>query len=173
MKYEMVSIAIASRSQVRSHSQSSHQGTRAPGHHSQSPVARPQPQAQQSTRSREGKREAKHRGKCSAKGTEEASDAVVTKGTKAKMASAGMVMCQYQGSVIQGFRSSQTKEFSPSFSSFFFSCNIPAHNANAAVCFRKMVQAIKMAPATYAPPNNAAIDDELLGVVCLGPRPGG
>jgi hypothetical protein len=89
------------------------------------------------------------------------SDAVVTKGTKAKMASAGMAMCQYQGSVIQGFRSSQTKEISHTTASFFYSCNIPANNANAAV-FREMMQAIKMAPATCAPPNNAAIDGELL-----------
>jgi hypothetical protein len=70
-------------------------------------------------------------------------------GTKAKMASAGMAM--YQGSVIEGFRSGQTKEISLTTASFFHSCNIPAHNANAPV-FREMVQAIKMAPASYVPP---------------------
>jgi hypothetical protein len=59
-------------------------------------------------------------------------DVVVTKGTKAKMASAGMAM--YQGSAIRGFRSGQTKqEISPIITSFFYSCNIPAHNVNAAV----------------------------------------
>jgi hypothetical protein len=58
-------------------------------------------------------------------------DAVVTTGTKAKMASAGMAM--YQGSAIQGFRSGQTKEISLTTAPFFHSCNIPAHNANAPV----------------------------------------
>jgi hypothetical protein len=76
-------------------------------------------------------------------------DAVATMGTKVKMASAGMAM--YQGSVIQGFRSGQTNEINLTIASFFHSCNIPAHNANAPV-FREMVQAIKMAPATYYPP---------------------
>jgi hypothetical protein len=87
------------------------------------------------------------------------SDAVVATGTKAKMASAGVAM--YQASVIQGLRSGQTKEISLTIASPFYSCNIPAHNANAPV-FREMVQAIKMAPASYAPPNKAAIDGELL-----------
>jgi hypothetical protein len=80
-------------------------------------------------------------------------------GTKVKMASAGMAI--YQGSAIQGFRSGQTNEISLTTASFFHSCNIPAHNANAPV-FREMVQAIKMAPASYAPPNNAALDGVLL-----------
>jgi hypothetical protein len=84
-----------------------------------------------------------------AKALKTQSDAVVTMGTKAKMASAGMAM--YQGSVIQGFRSGQTNEISLTTALFFYSCNIPAHNANAPV-FREMVQAIKMAPASYAPP---------------------
>jgi hypothetical protein len=70
-------------------------------------------------------------------------------GTKANMASAGMAM--YQGSAIQGFRSGQSKEISLTTASFFYSCNISAHNANAPV-FREMAQAIKMAPASYAPP---------------------
>jgi hypothetical protein len=62
--------------------------------------------------SREGKREANNRGKGSAKGTlKKQSDAIATKGTKAKMASAGMAM--YQGSTIQGFRSGQTKKDQP------------------------------------------------------------
>ena len=65
------------------------------------------------------------------------------------MASADMAM--YQGSVIQGFRSGQTKEISLATASFFYSCNIPARNANAAV-FREVVQAIKVAPASYGPP---------------------
>ena len=65
------------------------------------------------------------------------------------MASAGQAM--YQASVIQGFRSGQAKEISLAIASFFHSCNIPAHNANAPV-FREMVQAIKMAPASYPPP---------------------
>jgi hypothetical protein len=72
-----------------------------------------------------------------------------TKSTKAKTASAGMAM--YQGPVIQGFRSGQANEISRTTASFFYSCNIPARNANAAV-FREVVQAIKVAPASYAPP---------------------
>jgi hypothetical protein len=74
------------------------------------------------------------------------------------MASAGMAM--YQGSAIQGCRSRQTNEISLTIASFFYSCNIPAHNANAPV-FREMVQAIKMVPASHAPPpppNNAEVD---------------
>jgi hypothetical protein len=51
------------------------------------------------------------------------SDGVATMGTKAKMASA----------VIQGLRSGQTKEISPTTASFFYSYNIPAHNAGAPV----------------------------------------
>jgi hypothetical protein len=96
-------------------------------------------------------------GKAAPKVLKTQSDAVVTMGTKAKMA-------MYQGSLIQGFRSGQTNEISLTIASFFHSCNIPAHNANAPV-FREMVQAIKMAPASYPPPpspNNAASDDELL-----------
>jgi hypothetical protein len=55
---------------------------------------------------------------------------------------------------------------SPTTASFFYSCNIPAHNANAPA-FREMAQAIKMAPASHAPPpNNAASDDELLERLC-------
>jgi hypothetical protein len=70
-------------------------------------------------------------------------------GTKAKMSSAGMAM--YEGSVIQGFRSGQTKETSLTIASSFHSCSTPAHNANAPV-FREMIQAIKVAPASYALP---------------------
>jgi hypothetical protein len=88
-------------------------------------------------------------GKAAPKVLKKQSGAVVTKGTKAKMASTGMAMYQHQGSVIQGFRSGQTKEISLTIASFFYSSNVPAHNANAAV-FREMAQAIKMAPATYA-----------------------
>jgi hypothetical protein len=113
-------------------------------------------------------------GKAAPKALKKQSDAIATKGTKTKMTSAGMAMYAYQGSAIQGFmfRSGQTKEISPTTASFFHSCNIPAHNANAAV-FREMVHAIKMAPAAPTPPpNNAAIDGELLerpyGVVQLG-----
>ena len=98
-------------------------------------------------------------GKRASKALKKQSDAVVAIGTKAKMSSAGAAM--YQASVIQGFRSGQTKEISLAITSSFHSCNIPAHNANAPV-FREMVQAIKMAPASYVPPNNAAIDGELL-----------
>jgi hypothetical protein len=47
-------------------------------------------------------------GKAAPKVLKKQSDAIVTKGTKAKMASAGMAMCQYQGVAIQGFRSGQT-----------------------------------------------------------------
>ena len=83
-------------------------------------------------------------GKAAPKVLKTQSDAVVTMGTKAKMA-------MYQGSLIQGFRSGQTKEISLTIASFFHSCNIPAHTANAPV-FREMVQAIKMAPASYVPP---------------------
>ena len=83
-------------------------------------------------------------GKAAPKVLKTQSDAVVTMGTKAKMA-------MYQGSLIQGFRSGQTNEISLTIASFFHSCNIPAHNANAPV-FREMVQAIKMAPASYPPP---------------------
>jgi hypothetical protein len=43
-------------------------------------------------------------GKAAPKVLKKQSDAIATKGTKAKMASAGMAM--YQGSAIQGFRSS-------------------------------------------------------------------
>jgi hypothetical protein len=88
-------------------------------------------------------------GKAAPKVLKTQSDAVVTMGTKAKLASAGMAM--YQGLAIQGFRSGQTNEISPTTAPFFHSCNIPAHNANAPV-FREVVQAIKMAPASYAPP---------------------
>jgi hypothetical protein len=70
-------------------------------------------------------------GKCASKALKKQSDADVTMGTKAKMASAGAVM--YQASVIQGLRSGQSKEISPTIASFFYSCNIPAHNANAPV----------------------------------------
>jgi hypothetical protein len=84
-------------------------------------------------------------GKTAPKALKTQSDAVATTGTKVKMASEGMAM--YQGSVIQGFRSGQTNEISLTTASFFHSCNIPAHNANAPV-FREMVQAIKMAPAS-------------------------
>jgi hypothetical protein len=70
-------------------------------------------------------------GKAAPKVLKKQSDAIVTntitKGTKAKMASAGMAM--YQGSAIQGFHSGQTKEISLTIASFFYSCNIPAHNA--------------------------------------------
>ena len=86
-------------------------------------------------------------GKAAPKVQKTQSDAVVTMGTKAKMA-------MYQGSLIQGFRSGQTNEISLTIASFFHSCNIPAHNANAPV-FREMVQAIKMAPASYPPPPRA------------------
>jgi hypothetical protein len=88
-------------------------------------------------------------GKCASKALKKQSDAVVATGTKAKMASAGVAM--YQVSVIQGLRSGQTKEISLTIASPFYSCNIPAQYANAPV-FREMVQAIKMAPASYAPP---------------------
>jgi hypothetical protein len=64
-------------------------------------------------------------------------------GTKAKKASAGMAM-YHQGSAIQGLRSGQANEISLTTASFFHSCNIPV--------FREVVQAIKMAPASYAPP---------------------
>jgi hypothetical protein len=47
-------------------------------------------------------------GKAASKVLKTQSDAVVTMGTKAKMASVGMAM--YQGSAIQGFRSGQTNE---------------------------------------------------------------
>jgi hypothetical protein len=77
------------------------------------------------------------------------SDAVVAMGTKVKMASAGMAM--YEGSAIQGFHSGQANEISLTIASFFHSCSVPAHNANAPV-FREMVQAIKMAPASPPPP---------------------
>jgi hypothetical protein len=93
-------------------------------------------------------------GKAAPKVLKTQSDAVVTMGTKAKMA-------MYQGPLIQGFRSGQTNEISLTTASFFHFCNIPAHNAGAPV-FREVVQAIKMAPASYPPPNNAASDDELL-----------
>jgi hypothetical protein len=100
-------------------------------------------------------------GKAAPKVLKKQSDAVATMGTKAKMASAGMAMYQYQGSAFQGFRSGQTKESSLTTASFFHSCNISAHNANTPV-FREMVQAIKMALASYAPaPNNAASDGEI------------
>jgi hypothetical protein len=56
-------------------------------------------------------------GKAAPKVLKKQSDAVVTKGTKAKMASAGMAMYQYQGSAIQGSRSGQTKEISPTIAS--------------------------------------------------------
>ena len=64
-------------------------------------------------------------GKAAPKVLKTQSDAVVTMGTKAKMAYAGAVM--YQASVIQGFRSGQTKEISltsaPSILSFLqYSC---------------------------------------------------
>jgi hypothetical protein len=88
-------------------------------------------------------------GKAAPKVLKKQSDAVVTKDTKAKMASVGMAMYAIQESAIQGFRSGQTKEIGLTIASFFRSCNIPAHNANAAV-FREVVQAIKMAPASYA-----------------------
>jgi hypothetical protein len=90
-------------------------------------------------------------GKAAPKALKTQSDAVATMAmvTKAKMASAGMAMCQ--GSAIQGFRSGQANEISLTTASFFYSCNIPAYNANAPV-FREMVQAIKMTPASYAPP---------------------
>jgi hypothetical protein len=59
-------------------------------------------------------------------------------------------------------RSGQTNEISLAIASFFRSCSTPAHNANAPV-FRGVVQAIKIAPASHAPPpNNAASDGELL-----------
>jgi hypothetical protein len=106
----------------------------------------------ESTRSREGKCEASHRGKGSAKGTrvlETQGDAVATMGTKVKMASAGMAM--YQGSVIQGFRSGQTNEINLTIASFFHSCNIPAHNANAPV-FREMAQAVHQDGTRKLPP---------------------
>jgi hypothetical protein len=99
-------------------------------------------------------------GKAASKILKKQSDAVATMGTKAKLVSAGVAM--YQAPVIQGFRSGQTREISPTTASFFHSCNIPAHNANAAPVFREVVQAIKMEPASYAPPNNAAVDGELL-----------
>ena len=98
-------------------------------------------------------------GKRASKALKKQSDAVVAIGTKEKMEHAGRAM--FQESVVKGFRSGQTKEISLTIASFFHSCNIPAHTANAPV-FREMVQAIKMAPASYVPPNNAAIDGELL-----------
>jgi hypothetical protein len=71
-------------------------------------------------------------GKAAPKVLKTQGDAVFTTGTpKAKMASAGMAM--YQGSVVQGFRSGQTNEISLTTASFFYSWNIPAHNANAPV----------------------------------------
>jgi hypothetical protein len=130
-----------------------------------------------STRSREGKREANHRGKGSAapKVLKKQSDAVATKGTKAKakMASAGMAMCCCQGSAIQGFRSGQTKEISLTTASSFYSCNIPAHTMGMLLSSgRWYSQSLKVAPASYAPFNNAAIGGELLerpyGVVQFG-----
>ena len=51
-------------------------------------------------------------GKAAPKALMKQSDAVATKGTKAKIAPAGMAMCQ--GSAIQGFRSGQTKEIAAS-----------------------------------------------------------
>jgi hypothetical protein len=63
-------------------------------------------------------------GKAASKALKTQSDAVVTMGTKVKMASAGMAM--YQGSIIQGFRSGQTNEISLTIASFFHSCHIPA-----------------------------------------------
>jgi hypothetical protein len=59
-------------------------------------------------------------------------DAVATMGTKAKMASAGMAM--YQGSAIQGFRSGQTKEISPTTASLFHSFSIPANSQCECSC---------------------------------------
>jgi hypothetical protein len=47
-------------------------------------------------------------GKAASKVLKKQSNAVVTMGTKAKMASAGVAM--YQASVIRGFRSGQAKE---------------------------------------------------------------
>jgi hypothetical protein len=109
----------------------------------------------ESTRSRQDKREANHRGKGSVKKVlKKQSDAIATKGTKAKMAPAGMAMYQCTSRDRGNSRLSlrpQTKEISLIAASFFHSCNIPAHNSNAAI-YREMVRAIKMAPASYAPP---------------------
>jgi hypothetical protein len=99
-------------------------------------------------------------GKAAPKVPKKQGDTIATKGTKAKIAPAGMAM--YQGSAIQGLRSGQTKEISLTTALFFYSCNIPTRNANAAVFRWRWCRHIKMAPASYAPPNSAAIDGELL-----------
>jgi hypothetical protein len=62
-------------------------------------------------------------------------------------------MAMYQGSVIQGFRSGQTKEISLATASFFYSCNIPAHNPQLLLSSgspREMAQAIKMAARYFS-----------------------
>jgi hypothetical protein len=88
------------------------------------------------------------------------STAIVTKGVKAKLAAAGNVM--YQGSVIKGFRSGQTKEISLAIAKLFHGHNIPVSVASSKV-FREMVLAIKVA----VPPNRAAIDGELFIMLTL------
>jgi hypothetical protein len=63
-------------------------------------------------------------------------------------------MAMYQGSAVQGFRSGQTKEISLTIASFFYSCNIPAHNASAPA-FREMAQALRQSrwhPQATPPP---------------------
>jgi hypothetical protein len=78
-------------------------------------------------------------GKSASKVLKTQSDAVVTMGTKAKMASAGMAM--YQDRQSKAFAPARPRrQISLTTASFFYSCNIPARNADAPV-FREMVQA--------------------------------